>query len=60
MMLFDIKNRIVSFFKIGFFRSLDYQSTVGLEPILKSEESIAERIKMRRQRLDEIVRDEKI
>ena len=60
MKLFDIRNAIVSLFRNVFIRSLDYQSTVGLEPILKSEESIAERIKMRRQRLDEIVRDEKI
>ena len=60
MKLFDIRNASVSLFRNVFIRSLDYQSTVGLEPILKSEESIAERIKMRRQRLDEIVRDEKI
>ena len=60
MKLFDVRNAIVSLFRNGFIRSLDYQSTVGLEPTLKSEESIAERIKMSRQRLDEIVRDEKI
>ena len=44
----------------GFIKSLKYQSTVKLEPKLKYEESIAERTKMRRQRFDEIVRDEKI
>lgn len=59
MKLFDIRNVIVSLFRNGFIRSLDYESTVGLGPNLKSEKSIAKRTKMRRQRFDEIVRDEK-
>ena len=59
MKLFDIRNIIVSLFRNSFVRTLDYQSTVGLEPKLKSEEIIAERSKMRKQRFDEIVSDEK-
>ena len=59
MKLFDIRNVIVSLFRNGFIRSLDYESTVGLGPNLKSEKSIAKRTKMRRQRFDEVVRDEK-
>ena len=59
MKVFDIRNVIVSLFRNGFIRSLDYESTVGLGPNLKSEKSIAKRTKMRRQRFDEVVRDEK-
>ena len=48
MMLFDIKNRIVSFFKIGFFRSLDYQSTTTSEQNSKPEQSLGEIKKLRK------------
>ena len=59
MKLFDIRNIIVSLFRNSFVGTLDYQSAIGLEPKLKSEEIIAERSKMRKQRFDEIVSDEK-
>ena len=51
MMLFDIRNAIVSLLWTGFIWS--YQSTVKLE------QSVGERTKLRRQRLDEIAKNEK-
>ena len=50
-MLFDIRNAIVSLLWTGFIWS--YQSTVKLE------QSVGERTKLRRQRLDEIAKNEK-
>ena len=59
MILFDIINAIVSLFRNGFIKSLEYQSAIKLKPKPKSEESIAKRTKLRRQRLDEIAKKEK-
>ena len=59
MKLFDIRNTIVSLFKNGFIGPLDYQSTVKLEHEPKPEESVRERTKLRRQRLNEIAKNEK-
>ena len=50
MKLFNIKNTIVSLFRNGFIRSLDYQNTVKLEQKPGFEESVAERTKIRRQK----------
>ena len=50
MKLFDIKNTIVSLFRNGFIRSLDYQNTVKLEQKPEFEESVAERTKIRGQK----------
>ena len=50
-MLFDIRNAIFILFKNGFIKPLEYQSAVKSKPKPKSEESIAERRKLRRQRL---------
>ena len=50
MKLFDIKNTIVSLFRNGFIRSLDYQNTVKLEQKPGFEESVAERTKIRKQK----------
>ena len=50
MKLFNIKNTIVSLFRNGFIRSLDYQNTVKLEQKPEFEESVAERTKIRRQK----------
>ena len=50
MMQFDVRNSIVSFFRNGFIKSLEYRITIKS----KSEESIAERTKLRGQRFDEI------
>ena len=47
---FDIKNTIVSLFRNGFIRSLDYQNTVKLEQKPEFEESLAERKKIKRQK----------
>ena len=58
MMLFDIRNAIVSLFKKCFIRPLEYQSAIKSKPNPKSEESIAERTKLRK-RLDEIAKKEK-
>ena len=40
VMLFDIRNAILSLFRNGFIKPLEYQSAIKLKP--KSEESIAE------------------
>ena len=56
MMLFDIRNGIASLFRNSFIKPLQYQSTKNQ---IKSEESIAERTQLRRQRLDEIIEKEK-
>ena len=48
--LFDIKNTIVSLFRNGFIRSLDYQNNIKLEQKPEFEESVAERTKIRRQK----------
>ena len=58
MKLFDIRNTIINLFRNGFIKPLDYQSAVKSKP--KSEESIAERTKLRRQILDEIVKKKTI
>ena len=50
MKLFDIKNVIVSLFRNGFIRPLDYQNTVKLEQKPKFEKSVAERTKIKRQK----------
>ena len=50
MKLFNIKNTIVSLFRNGFIRSLDYQNTVKLEQKPGFEESVAERTKIRKQK----------
>ena len=59
MKLFDIKNTIVSLFRNGFIKSLDYQSTLKLEQKSKPEESVEERTTLRKQRFDEIAKNEK-
>ena len=59
MNLFDIRNTIVSLFRNGFIKSLDYQSTVKLEQEPKPEDSIGETTKLRKQRLNEIAENEK-
>ena len=59
MNLFDIRNAIVSLFRNGFVKSLDYQSTVKLEQEPKPEENIGERTKLSKQRLNEIAENEK-
>ena len=58
MKLFDIRKKIVSLFSNGSIIPLDCQSTAKSEPKIKSEESIAERTKLRRQRFNEIARNE--
>ena len=57
--LFDIRNTIVSLFRNGVIKSLECQGTVKLEQEPKPEESVGERIKLRKQRLNEIVENEK-
>ena len=48
VMLFDIKKAIVSLFRNGFIKPLDYQSAVKLEQKSKPEESVGERTKLRK------------
>ena len=50
MKLFNITNTIVSLFRNGFIRSLDYQNTVKLEQKPDFEESVVEWTKIRRQK----------
>ena len=57
--LFDIRNTIVSLFRNGVIKSLEFQGTVKLEQEPKPEDSVAERTKLRKQRLNEIVENEK-
>ena len=52
MKLFDIRNTIVSLFRNVFIKPLDYQNTLKLELKPKPEESIGERTKLRKQRLN--------
>ena len=59
MKLFDIRNTIISLFRNGSIKSLDYQSTVKLELKPKPEESVGERTKLRKQRLNKIAKNEK-
>ena len=59
MKLFEIKNTIVGLFRNGFIEHLDYQSVVGLEQKSKTEESAPERTKLRKQKLNEIVKNKK-
>ena len=59
MKSFDIRNTIVSLFINGFIKSLDYQSTLKLELKPKPEESVEERTKLRKQRLNEVTKNEK-
>ena len=59
MMLFDIRNAIFSLFRNGFIKPLGYKSTVKLEQKSKPEQSVGERTKLRRQRLDEVAEKEK-
>ena len=56
--LFDIRKKIFSLFSNGSIIPLDCQSAAKSEPKIKSEESIAERTKLRRQRFNEIARNE--
>ena len=58
MILFDIINAIVSLFRNGFIKPLEYQGAIKSKPKPKSEE-IAETTKLRRQRLDKIAKKEK-
>ena len=58
-MLFDIKNAIVSLFKNGVIKLLEYQSNNKSKLKPKSEESIPEITKIRRQIIDEIAKKEK-
>ena len=59
-MVFDIRNAIVSLFRNGFIKPLQYQSTVKLEQKSKPEQSAGKRTKLRRKRFDEIVKKEKM
>ena len=59
-MLFDIRNAIVSLFRNGFIKPLQYQSTVKLEQKSKPEQSVGKRTKLRRKRFDEIAKKEKM
>ena len=59
MKLFDIINTIVGLFRNCFIKSLDYQGTVKLEQKPKPEESVGERTKLKKQRLNEIAENEK-
>ena len=59
MKLFDIRNTTVSLFRNGFIKSLDYQITLKLELKPKPEESVGERAKLRKQRLNETAKNEK-
>ena len=59
MMLFDIKNAIVSLFKNCLIKLLEYQSNSKSKLKPKSEESIPERTKIRRQIIDENGKKEK-
>ena len=58
-MLLDIRNAIVSLFRNGFIKPLQYQSTVKLEEKSKPEQSVGKRTKSRRKRFDEIAKKEK-
>ena len=58
-MLFDIRNAIVSLFRNGFIKPLQYQSTVKLEQKSKPEQIAGKRPKLTRKRFDEIVKKEK-
>ena len=59
MKLFDIRDTIVSLFRNGFIKSLDYQSTLKLELKPTPEESVGGKTKLRKQRLNEIAKNEK-
>ena len=59
-MLFDIRYTIFSLFKNGFIKPLEYQSAVKSKPKPKSEESIAEIRKFRRQRLEKFAKKKKM
>ena len=58
-MVFDIRNAIVSLFRNGFIKPLQYQSTVKLEQKSKPEQSVGKITKLRRKRFDEIAKKEK-
>ena len=58
-MLFDIRNAIVSLFRNGFIKPLQYQSTVKLEQKSKPEQIAGKRTKLKRKRFDETVKKEK-
>ena len=58
-MLFDIRNAIVSLFRNGFIKPLQYQSTVKLEQKSKPEQIAGKRTKLKRKIFDEIVKKEK-
>ena len=59
IILFEIRNAVVSLYRNGFIKFLEYLSTAKLEQNLKPEQSVGERTKLRRQRFDEIVKKEK-
>ena len=58
-LLFDIRNAIGSSFRNGFIKLLEYQSAIKLKRKPKSEESIAERTKLKRRKLHEFAKKEK-
>ena len=59
MKLFDIRKKVISLFRKGFIKSLDYPSAVKLKQEPKPEESVGERTKLRKQRLNEVAENEK-
>ena len=52
MMLFDIRNAIVSLCRDGFIKPLDYQSTLNWNKNQSLKKSIGERTILRKQRLN--------
>ena len=59
IILFDIINAIVSLFRNGFIRPLEYQSTIKLGQKSNPEQSVEEGTKLGTQRFDEIAQQEK-
>ena len=59
MKLFDTRNAIVGLFKNVFIKSSDFQSAAKIEQKSKSEESLTERTKLRKQKLNEIAKNKK-
>ena len=50
MILFDIRNAVVSLYRNRFIKYLEYQGTVTLKQKPKPEQSVGERTTLRRQR----------
>ena len=59
MKLFDIRKKVISLFRNGFIKYLDYPSAVKLKQEPKPEEIVGERTKLRKQRLNEVAENEK-